>query len=186
VSVTDYDAIVYDLDGTLVRLPVDWAAVRETCATVFRVRDIDVADASLWEMLDIAAEHDLSRDVERRISESEREAARSATRLPLADDVPGDTPTGVCSLNAEAACRIALELHGLDGHVDAIVGRDSVENPKPHPEPLLRTVDLLGVDPGATLFIGDSDTDAEAARRAGVDFQRVEERRADRPDGADA
>ncbi len=80
---------------------------------------------------------------------------------------------GVCSLNCEAACRRALESHGLASAVDVIVGRDTVETQKPDPEPLLVAVDELGVEPADTVFIGDSARDEQTARRAGVEFEYV-------------
>ena len=174
----DYEALVYDLDGTLVELDVDWGAVTDDAAGVLRARGLDVAGESLWDLLQRAGEEGEGhrRAVETVIADHEREGARSAARLPLADELPTGVPTGVCSLNCEAACRVALERHGLGGHVDAIVGRDTVTAHKPDPEPLLATVDALGAAPGATLFIGDSDSDRVTAERAGVGFQRVADR----------
>ncbi|WP_459191393.1 HAD family hydrolase [Halosimplex sp. J119] len=173
---TEYDAIVYDLDGTLVRLDVDWGAVADRCAAILSARGHDPAGADIWEMRELAAEHGLLDRVDEAIAEFEREGARSARRLALADALPHSVPVGVCSLNCEAACRIALELHGLDGHVDAVVGRDSHELVKPDPEPLLHAIESLGASPERTLFVGDSASDREAARAAGVDFQWVEDR----------
>jgi phosphoglycolate phosphatase len=38
---SEYDALVYDLDGTLVRLDVDWGAVTEEVAAVLRARGLE-------------------------------------------------------------------------------------------------------------------------------------------------
>ncbi|MFB6183779.1 MAG: HAD family hydrolase [Haloarculaceae archaeon] len=166
----DYDAVVYDLDGTLLRLDVDWDAVAREVAAALRARDVDV-DGDLWAMLEGSNETGHRRLVEEIITDHEREGARTSKRLPLADELPCDLPVGVCSLNAESACRIALEVHGLDGYVGAVVGRDSVGTTKPDPEPLLATLSKLGVDSREVLFVGDSERDAETADRAGVDFE---------------
>jgi HAD superfamily hydrolase (TIGR01509 family) len=56
-----------------------------------------------------------------------------------------------------------------------IVGRDSVATEKPHPEPLLTTVEGLGAAPERTLFVGDSERDEKTARRAGTDYVYVRE-----------
>jgi phosphoglycolate phosphatase len=172
----EYEAIVYDLDGTLARLRVDWGAVREDVAAKFSARGFDVADADLWDLLERAQRDPLERLVEETIAEHEREGARKSDRLPLADELPQDVPVGVCSLNAEAACRIALQIHGLDHHVGTVVGRDTVETYKPDPEPLLRTVQDLSARPAETLFVGDSERDAVTAERAGVSFQYASDR----------
>ncbi|TCJ15218.1 HAD family hydrolase [Parasulfuritortus cantonensis] len=60
-----------------------------------------------------------------------------------------------------------IEVLGLPGF-DAIVGGDEIENPKPHPQPLLRALDMLGVQAEQAWMIGDSPNDIVAARSAGV------------------
>lgn len=45
---------------------------------------------------------------------------------------------------------------------------------KPAPGMLLRLLEHYGVSPEEALFVGDLDSDAEAARRAGVAFMRAE------------
>jgi phosphoglycolate phosphatase-like HAD superfamily hydrolase len=173
--IQEYDALVYDLDGTLVHLEVDWEAVRHEVASVLRPRGVDVDGADLWTLLERSEAAGYRRLVDETIAEFEREGARASRRLPPADTIPTDQPVGVCSLNAESACRIALETYGLDGSVDVIVGRDSVATEKPHPEPLLTTVEGLGVRPESTLFVGDSKRDEETAQRAGTDYVYVRE-----------
>lgn len=168
---TEPAALVYDLDGTLVRLRVDWDAVAADVAAIFRDEAIDVEEPDLWEMLERADDHGLREPVENTIAEHERDGARRSVRLSSADDlVSTDRPVAVCSLNCEAACRIALETHELVDHVETIVGRDSVSTHKPDPEPLLAAVRGLAVDPSETLFIGDSPRDEVTANRAGTRF----------------
>ncbi len=174
----EYDAVVYDLDGTLVRLDVDWDAAAVDAAEALAAKGVDTVGMSLWDSLERAEETGHRQSIEAVLADYEREGARTSDRLPLADDLPLDVPVGVCSLNCEAACRIALETHGLDEYVEVVVGRDTVDTYKPDPESLLATVRGLGAEPGGTLFVGDSESDAEAARRAGVDFQHVRERTA--------
>lgn len=169
-----FEAVVYDLDGTLVTLAVDWDAVATEVIGVYADAGIDATGAGLWSLLENAAEHGIADRVEDVISRHEREGARRSRRCEHADELPTRTvPVGVCSLNCEAACRIALAEHGLAEYVDATVGRDSVATHKPDPEPLLATVNFLGVAPENALFIGDSPRDEETAERAGVAFEYV-------------
>jgi phosphoglycolate phosphatase len=172
----DYDAIVYDLDGTLVHLDVDWEAARRDAAAVLRDRGVDTAEMGLWDVLEAAEPSGALDGVNAAIAEHEREGARRSERLPVADELPRQCPVGVCSLNSESACRIALDRHGLDAHVRTVVGRDTLATYKPDPEPLLTTVAGLGVEPGRVLFVGDSERDVLTAERAGVDFQWAAER----------
>jgi phosphoglycolate phosphatase len=171
----EYDAVVYDLDGTLVRLAVDWPATHRDVVTRLREEGIPVDDESLWELLDRAHSEGFAPVVEEVITAHERRGARDAKRLPTAGDLPREVPVGVCSLNAESACRLALERHGLADHVEAVVGRDTVGTYKPDPEPLLAAVRDLSATPGRTLFVGDSERDARTAERAGVPFRYVED-----------
>ena len=168
-----FDAAIWDLDGTLVRLPVDWSVVTRDVAAVFEAAGVDAADADLWELLERADGAGLAAEVEDVIAGHERAEATNAERLPSAEAVGSFDAEGVCSLNCEDACRVALDAHGLSSHIDAVVGRDSVDAWKPDPAPLLETVRRLGADPERTVFVGDSERDAVTARRAGVSFRYV-------------
>jgi len=166
-----YEAVVYDLDGTLVHLDVDWEAVATDVAGVLAEHGVDSGDRDLWEMLTLADETGHRPAVERTIEAHERAGAETAERLSLADGLPHSVPVGVCSLNAESAVRLALSVHGLDGYVGPVVGRDTGESSKPDPAGLLSVVGNLGVDPTDAVFVGDSERDAETARRAGTAFE---------------
>jgi phosphoglycolate phosphatase len=174
-----YDAVVYDLDGTLVELDVDWDEVTAEAAAVLSARGVDTDGMTLWNVLETAERKGLRRKVEEIIADHEREGARSSVRLPVADELPLDVPVAVCSLNSEAACRIALELHGLDGHVRALVGRDTVATEKPDPEPLLAALRALDVDPSNAVFVGDTQRDRRTAQQAGVAYRDVDDWLAD-------
>jgi phosphoglycolate phosphatase-like HAD superfamily hydrolase len=170
---TDYETVVYDLDGTLVRLAVAWADVTADARDLF-VSHGHPTDGDLWSMLDLADEVGLRDELESVIGDHERSGAERSSRCPRADDLPLAVPTGVCSLNCEAACRVALDRHDLAESVETVVGRDTVATRKPDPEPLLETIRRLDGDPEQSLFVGDSERDAVTAERAGVDFEYVE------------
>ncbi|MFB6103299.1 MAG: HAD family hydrolase [Haloplanus sp.] len=177
----DHDAVVYDLDGTLVRLAVDWDAAAQEAVAAFADAGVDVADADLWSLFEQAPEHGLVAELESILTAHERRGAERAIRLSHADRVAEwSVPVGVCSLNAESACRLALERHDLLDHVGAVVGRDSVATHKPDPEPLLTTLDRLDAEPDAALFVGDSERDAVTAERAGVAFEYADHAIAER------
>jgi phosphoglycolate phosphatase len=173
----DYGAVVYDLDGTLVRLAVDWDAAAGDVESAYREAGVDPGGRDLWDLLGASADNGLRAAVERALSDHERSGARASERLPTADEVPdAGVPVGVCSLNCEDACRIALDSHDLSPHVDSVVGRDTVERWKPDPLPLTTTLEGLGVAPERALFVGDSPRDELTAQRAGVDFAYVADR----------
>lgn len=173
----NWEGVVYDLDGTLVKLEVDWVEVRDAVAERLHENGVDSKDASLWDMLDIGERENLEDEVEEVIRRFECEGAENSKVLPSTDILKktDGTPVGVCSLNAEEACRVALETHGVSGKIKTVVGRDSVEERKPDPRPLLVTLDRMDIEPCNAVFVGDSNRDGVCAERANVDFYYVDE-----------
>lgn len=67
--------------------------------------------------------------------------------------------------------RFAVELlqqYGLSQYFSIVLGGDSLPQKKPHPLPMLTAAERLGVEPRATVAIGDSENDALAGRAAGM------------------
>ncbi|WP_049921129.1 HAD family hydrolase [Halopiger djelfimassiliensis] len=173
---TEYDAVVYDLDGTLVDLDVDWDAVAADVLERYESAGVEPPSTDLWKLLDGAGDPELAADVESTVAAHEREGALTAPRLARAEELLERTvPVGVCSLNCEAACRTALAEHGLADAVDVVVGRDTVATRKPDPEPLLEAVRKLGCPPDGAVFVGDSARDELTAQRAGTAFEYVDD-----------
>lgn len=76
---------------------------------------------------------------------------------------------GVTTSKMTERARRGLRLFGLEGYFAAVVGWDGTGRHKPDPDPVWRTLDLLGERPGPqVLLVGDSTFDLEAGRRAGV------------------
>lgn len=63
-----------------------------------------------------------------------------------------------------------LETHSLKGFFDIVVSSLDVENPKPHPEPLLKILDFFKLNPDQVFYVGDSAVDYETSKGAGVIF----------------
>jgi phosphoglycolate phosphatase len=63
--------------------------------------------------------------------------------------------------------RAVLEMFGLLPYFDHVQGTDGFPA-KPEPDVILASLRIFGVKPEDCLFIGDSPTDMEAGRRAGV------------------
>ncbi|UUX96351.1 phosphoglycolate phosphatase [Aquabacterium sp. J223] len=73
-----------------------------------------------------------------------------------------------CLTNKPAAfARPLLQRLGLEGYFAHVFGGDDFPRKKPDPLPLLETCKALGTAPAATLMVGDSGNDAQAARAAG-------------------
>ena len=76
----------------------------------------------------------------------------------------------ICTNKPEGPTRRILSDLGLERYFEAIVGGDSLPVRKPDPAPLLHAIEALGAELSETLYIGDSETDAETARRARCAF----------------
>jgi len=74
----------------------------------------------------------------------------------------------VISNKPEGFSRRILEELNLAERFCTILGGDSTQRPKPDPEPLLQVMDMCKVAPSETVMVGDSATDINAGKAAGV------------------
>ena len=75
---------------------------------------------------------------------------------------------GICTNKPEGLADLLLTRMGIRGAFAALVGADTLPVRKPDPEPLREAARRAGGDPAMTVLIGDSDTDRNTARAAGV------------------
>ncbi len=66
--------------------------------------------------------------------------------------------------------RIDMDRYGLDQYMQtAVLAEDTILH-KPHPDPILECLRRMDLSPDDAIYIGDAQSDLEAARNAGVDF----------------
>ena len=75
---------------------------------------------------------------------------------------------GICTNKPEGLAVELMRRMGALERFGALVGADTLPVRKPDPEPLFETARRLGGDPKRCLLVGDSDTDRNTARAAGV------------------
>ncbi len=62
-----------------------------------------------------------------------------------------------------------LEHLGIMHYFETVIGRQEVENPKPHPEPVLKCLENMNLKPHKKIFIiGDTKLDIIAGNEAGI------------------
>lgn len=76
-------------------------------------------------------------------------------------------PLGVVTGKGRHAWEVVERSTDL-GRFAIVVTEDDAEHPKPHPGGLLSAADALGIEPRRIAYIGDSVSDVEAARAAGM------------------
>jgi len=169
--------VVFDLDGTLFYLEVDWKGLlNEMGMIAYESRHVgpfrDLVEAYDWcRGRERAKERMLL--VQR---EYEGKNLKKASRL-----LPG-TKAARWRLSRGRMCSIfSLNTSDTaDGLVSSwgfypIVTVDRTDRSKPDPEGLMRAMSARGVGPDRTVFVGNSERDREAALRAGVMFIDVKD-----------
>ncbi|MCJ2531533.1 MAG: HAD-IA family hydrolase [Candidatus Thermoplasmatota archaeon] len=169
-----YATVVFDLDGTLVRLRVDWGDAQADLGRITRRFGKESAGRTIWEMLREATGEEASA-LDQALRTYEMEGGARAMRLPIADVLSrlGEGAVGVVTLNCHACAEEALRSTGLSGFIGAIVARGDTTRLKPDPEPLLVCIQELGGEPGNAVFVGDRARDRETAEAAGTAFLAV-------------
>jgi len=74
----------------------------------------------------------------------------------------------VCTNKLEGLSRRLLDALGISKRFAAITGQDTFGIQKPNPEVLRRTIQSAGGEIGRAILVGDSATDVDTARAAGV------------------
>ncbi len=187
MPVRPYDAILFDLDGTLIDSAPD---IRAAINQVMR-RDglpplaLPVVTSFIGngvaKLVERAYRHQRAElaagELELKVARfSEAYAANAATLTrPFPGVIEGlrmlqadGLRLAICTNKPSGLAERILESLGLAPFFDCVIGGDSCANPKPHPAPLFACVDTLGVSPERTVYIGDSQIDVQAARAAGI------------------
>ncbi|WP_250527503.1 HAD-IA family hydrolase [Caballeronia sp. GAWG2-1] len=181
------DAIVFDLDGTLVDTAPDIAnAVNRLLAThglplqtvSFVAQYIGEGSFGLidklYKGLGLTLDHDrVSADVEAYLSIYKQHPVGEATVYADAlTAVPAlhaaGIKLGVCTNKAQHLAQAVLAHFGIEQYFSSVIGGDMLAQRKPHPRHLLATLEALDVAPEHALYIGDTRIDAECAERAQV------------------
>jgi phosphoglycolate phosphatase-like HAD superfamily hydrolase len=175
-------AFVFDLDGTLLDLPVDIEPVRERAAVPLRARGFTGELRPILETIEAAAAELAASESDRRaliaaaraeIDAAEERAAAAATARPgaariLAAARAAGAGLGVLTNNGRRCIAPALAHAGLAEPLRGapIITRDDVARPKPDPEGLVRLAGMLLPDGGNLVFIGDGHSDIRAGAAA--------------------
>jgi HAD superfamily hydrolase (TIGR01509 family) len=179
-----FDAVLFDLDGTLVETEVLAQAAGAAAFAALGLTPppgfLDILVGKDNPTCDrIVADTFPGIDLEmlRRIRR-DHVAAGMAQGLPLR---PGARavlaairlPKAVVTSSTRIEAALKLRLTGLDALFDTVVALEDVASPKPAADPYLLAARRLGVDPARCLAFEDSETGAEAAWHAGCTVVHV-------------
>ncbi len=184
MSAHTYQAVLFDLDGTLIDSAPDLAGAANELRAAHglpalpyeSLRPVVGAGARgmLGVALDIGPQHekfpalrdDFLRRYELRMTQQTRifEAV-----VPVLDALDrGAKPWGIVTNKAERFTHPLVHSLGLRERARAVVAGDTTPHSKPHPAPLLEAARQVGADPSQCLYVGDDARDVQAGRAAGM------------------
>ena len=77
---------------------------------------------------------------------------------------------GIASSKMKDQYEIDFLKTGLQKYMKSVVLAEDTENHKPHPEPLLKAVEILNLEPKDAMYVGDTLSDYKSTKAAGMDF----------------
>ncbi|MEI9477008.1 MAG: HAD family hydrolase [Deltaproteobacteria bacterium] len=177
-------AVIFDFDGTLAVLNIDFSFMKEQVFDVmkrFGVTEESIRETYLLEMINEVSQ----RLLEEKPAAAERfyeEAHRilHAIELRAAEEgrlMPGATATlerlrnrgmkiGIVTRNCEDAVRKVFPR--IDHFCDVFVSRNSTKKVKPHPDHLTSVLKVLDVSGEEAVMVGDHTIDIQAGKRVGM------------------
>jgi phosphoglycolate phosphatase len=172
-------AVLFDLDGTLVRTQIDFprmyaemrAIARETGTPDDSMKDLQALEIVV---LAVAAAGKNGGSIKRRMFDALESIEREGCANP--SPMPGAGPlfarlselgiaTGVVTRNCRSVSESLLSRFGLKP--DVLLTRDDVPRTKPDPDHVLRALDQLDALPAQSAMVGDHWQDIEVGRSAG-------------------
>lgn len=179
--------MVFDLDGTLADTSADLIAAANACFRALGHGDLlSAKDDALtafhggramlrlgFQRLGQGDEADVDREYPRLLAYYASCLDRETRLYPGAMAAVDRLKTagwrvGICTNKPEALAEDLLQRLGIRGAFDALIGADTLPVRKPDPLPLTETVRRCGGDPARAILLGDTKTDRETARAAGV------------------
>jgi phosphoglycolate phosphatase len=177
-------AFVFDFDGTLARLNIDFGLMRsavQTLMTDFQIPLDGISHLHILEMVDagtalikesrpekasvfFSRANDVITGME--MKAASEGALMEGTRVLLTELGKRSIQTGIVTRN----CRMAVlkVFPDIDRYCQMFLAREDTTHVKPHPEHLLSALRALGVPPEHAVMVGDHPIDILLGRQAGA------------------
>jgi HAD superfamily hydrolase (TIGR01549 family) len=158
----DIKAIIFDFDGTLFYMDMDWQRLNDELNEKFgqdTLTNLDLLDQNQrTEALAIITKAEL---------ESINTGLPVAYGLTTLQTLADKFKLAIVSRNTVEAIKAGLDKIGYKDAI-VIVGKQDVKKLKPDPESLNTALSKLGIDAKEALYVGDTYHDSNAGHAAGV------------------
>ena len=77
---------------------------------------------------------------------------------------------GIASSKMKSQYEIDFLKTGLQSYMKSVILAEDTENHKPHPEPLLKAIEILNIEPKDAMYVGDTLADYKSTKAVGMDF----------------
>lgn len=157
-----FDAIFFDLDGTLVDSALDFVAMRRDLGFD---QNVDIL-GHIGQMTDADKVKHCFDIIDRHEAKGALESILYPGVKELLDFISEQgIQTGILTRNNQKCTKLSLEKHNL--YFEHIITRDDCK-PKPDPEGLNILLDKTGIEANRAIYIGDYLHDLEVAKNAGM------------------
>lgn len=180
---TDFDGIIFDMDGTLVDsgqlhehawrqtlshfgIPID-AALMRSLAGVPTIGTLEILIAHFG-VTPTASYEAMNAYKEALVRETMHLYVKPTRLIEFAKQNKGKRPMAVGTGAYTSEAVEILTLCGLLELVDHVVGADQVSEPKPAPDTFLRCAELMGIAPERCIVFEDAKAGIQAAKSAGM------------------
>ncbi len=184
----DKKVIVFDLDGTIVRLAADWHSLKDVLNDRYSEHFQDDCQftsisACLSEIVEKGDEAELQHNFnvikQYEIDNIEKNEPIEETIYFINNaklfGVKRGTKLAILSLNTRQTIKKSLELARISGKFDFILGREDVRSWKPEPEGLLRIMEHYKVNKEDIIYFGDLKKDLATGANAGIEAHYIDD-----------
>jgi phosphoglycolate phosphatase len=170
--------VIFDFDGTLTELTIDFSFVRGEIEKIARryISDEEIKSQEgqyILEMINGVEEmlggmvSEFKREAFEELRNLELHASHGKGVYPYTRDVLTELKSKGIKIGIFTRTHLDVVLHvfpDIRDFVDAIVTRDDVERVKPHPDHAGEVLRLLEIRPEETLVVGDHPTDIKSGQ----------------------
>jgi len=180
----DIRLVVFDFDGTIVRLKVDWESLKKELGLYFkRVHNFESDFSSLYQEIDrinVLFGRKARGEALAIIEKYELAGMESLEFIPQAISLieslkDKGIKLAIFSSNTRKVVETILRIIDKLDSFESIVTIEDISKNKPDPEGLHKTLWACKVSRDRALFIGDGQRDLEAGKRAGIKTICVQE-----------